>query len=99
VGYPDRGQKNFLELGTRANRFLVPENPEYQKISQFGAKIKKLKKLIFNMGFLTPIGVNRGSKNFLSLKKFFRVNIPNFHTILGLFYVTRSFFAENIFCR
>ena len=30
--------KIFSELGTCANRFLVPENPRVPKISQFGEK-------------------------------------------------------------
>ena len=47
MGYPDRESKIFLELGTYVNRFLMPENPRVPKISQFEAKIKKLKKLIF----------------------------------------------------
>ena len=48
MGYPRLGVKKFfLESETCANRFLVPENPRVPKISQFGAKIKKLKKLNF----------------------------------------------------
>src|SRR5689334_16943295 len=60
MGYPDRGSKIFLDLGIYSNRFLVPENTRIPKISQFGAKIKKLKKLIFLI-WGTP---GRGSKNF-----------------------------------
>ena len=56
--------KIFLDLGTYSNRFLVPENPRIPKISQFGAKIKKLKNLIFLI-WGTP---GRGSKNFFGTR-------------------------------
>jgi hypothetical protein len=36
---PIGGHKNFLELSSIANRFLVPENSQVPKISQFGEKI------------------------------------------------------------
>ena len=54
----------FLDLGTCANRFLVPENPRVPKISRFGVKITKLKKLIFFHG-VPPIG---GHKNFFGTR-------------------------------
>jgi hypothetical protein len=37
-GTPIGVMKIFSELGTCANRFLVPENPRLPKISQFGEK-------------------------------------------------------------
>ena len=55
-----RVMKNFLDLGTYSNRFLVPKNPQVPKINQFGAKIKMLKKLIFLI-WGTP---HRSSKKF-----------------------------------
>ena len=36
--FSQRVMKIFLELGTCANRFLVPENPRVPKISRFGEK-------------------------------------------------------------
>ena len=56
--------KIFLNLGTYSNRFLVPENPRMPKISQFGAKIKKFKNLIFLI-WGTP---GRVSKNFFGTR-------------------------------
>ena len=51
------GMKIFSELETCANRFLLPENPlpPVPKISQFGAKIKKVEKIDFST-WGTPIG-------------------------------------------